>query len=342
LVSAAGALLGPCAKTGIAAPEKPWLLNCIRSIRNPWLAWWDRGGQAYAHSIENTQRYLLRQNEGDTKLAIKQINDVIASCPGNVVVNFDAGNAAEARSVAELCLQSKVFFVTQFNKPDDLHPWTYNPYYVAHIRNDDFKFGQKTGEILVDAIGRQGSVVALEGRNADRAAQERFRGFQDILRKTGRVQLLDHQDANWAASSAFDITRWLFARFGKRINGIWAANDSMAIGAIEALRSRSLQGVLPVTGMDVEDDAISALRAGELTASLIVDSFWCGGMGLALAYQAATGQLNPITLKPDKREFSSVFRVVTKSNLDRFLTYRDSGAALNWSDPYDPKNWEAL
>jgi ribose transport system substrate-binding protein len=342
LAGAATAMIYPYTLNNTFAAEKPWLLNSIRSDHNPWLAWWNRGGKAYAHSINNDDRYLLKQNEGDTKLAIRQIKDAISDYSGNIVVNFDAGSPMETQAVAEICNQSQVYFVTHFNKPPDLHPSTYNPYYVAHIWNDDFQFGRRTAEVLMEAIERRGSIVALEGRSIDRAARERYRGLQEVLQKNRRVQLLDHQDANWEASSAFDITRWLLARFGKRISGIWAANDSMAIGAIEALRTRSLAGALPVTGMDVEDDAIAALKAGEMTVSLIVDSFWCGGIGLALAYQASTGQLDPTAL-PFDRELSSVFHVVTKTNVDRFITYRESPKGLpKWENAYDPRNWDPL
>jgi ribose transport system substrate-binding protein len=334
-------LLGASAaltKRSFASPEKPWLLNCVRSTHNAWLAWWNKGGQVYARSIDNSQRYILLQNEGDISIAIKQIKDAAAERARNLVVNFDAGSANDALALAQTCIQLKIYFVTQFNKAEDVHPWAYDPYYVAHIWNDDFQFGQKTAEILVEAIGHRGSIVALEGRSIDRAARERFRGLQSVLAKNPQVQLLDHVDASWEASTAFDLMRWSLARFGEKISGVWSANDSMAIGAIEALRTRGLAGVLPVTGMDVEDEAIASLRSGELTASLIVDPFWCGGMGLSLAYQAAIGKINSKSLAPEMRELSSLFHIVTKANVEKFLAYRESpGASLNWSSPYAPR-----
>jgi ribose transport system substrate-binding protein len=335
LVSAASILTS----AAIAAEEKPWLLNITSSTRNAWVAWWIRGGQAYARSIENSQRYLLRESEGAADTALKQVTTAVDDYSGKLILNFDSPGADATRDLANICKDKKVFFVTQFNKPDDLHPWGFDPYYVAHIWNDDYQFGRRTAEVLLETIEHRGSIVALKGRNVDRAARERFRGLQDVLAGTPRVQLLDHQDANWAASSAFDITRWLLARFGAKIRGIWAANDSMAIGAIEALRTRGLAGALPVTGMDVEEDAIAALRSGELTASLIVDSFWCGGIGLSLAYQAAMGTIDPTRLVQDKRELSSQFYVVTKANVEKFVTYRRSSQILrNWSDPDASRN----
>jgi ribose transport system substrate-binding protein len=343
LFGAAGALtiLFPAFESPVS--DKPWLVNSIRSTRNPWLAWWDRGGQAYARAIDNSSRYLLQQSEGKQNVAAEKVQKIIADSSSNVVINFDAASPKEAQSIVDICKDAKVYFVTQFNKPDGIHPWTYDPYYVAHVWNDDFQFGRETAKILVEAIGHEGSIVALEGRNADGSARERFKGLQDVLAVNRHVNLLDHQDANWAASSAFHITRWLLARFGKQINGFWAANDSMALGAIEALRIHRLAGVLPVTGMDADEDALKAIRLGELTASLVVDSFWCGGIGLSLAYQAKIGRIDPKALTPDRREFASLYRVVTKANIDRFVTYRDTATpVLNWLDPYDPKNREII
>ncbi len=85
---------------------------------------------------------------------------------------------------------------------------------------------------------------------------------------------------------------WL-TRFGDEIKGIWAANDDMGVGALEALRAEGLAGKVPVTGIDGIKLAVEAIIAGEFAGTVSWDPFWQGGMGLSIGYHAKTGKFDP-------------------------------------------------
>ena len=121
---------------------------------------------------------------------------------------------------------------------------------------------------------------------------------------------------------------WL-TRYGDEIKGVWAANDSMGIGALEALRQEGKAGVVPVTGIDGTEAALSAIEAGEMAGTVAWDPMWTGGMGLSLCHAAATGMIDIASEPPEHREFYGTGIVVTPANVADF---RNRDASFDFND----------
>ena len=108
------------------------------------------------------------------------------------------------------------------------------------------------------------------------------------------VKLLDFQVANWTATEALEKTNAWLTQFGDKIGGIWAANDDMALAAVEALRADGRAGKVPVTGIDGIQLAVEAILKGEMAGTVAWDPFWQGGMGLSIGYHAKTGEVRSV------------------------------------------------
>ncbi len=153
------------------------------------------------------------------------------------------------------------------------------------------KSGSAIAEALFKAMGGKGGIVALGGIISTTAAIERKKGLDQALAAHPDVKLLDFQVANFKSTEAYDLTSSLLTRFGDQIKGIWAANDDMGTGALEALRGEGLAGKVPVVGIDGIKAAIDAVKSGEYAATITSDPFWQGGMGLSIGYHAYTKSL---------------------------------------------------
>ena len=165
---------------------------------------------------------------------------------------------------------------------------------------DGIDSGYKTGKALFEAMGGKGGVVAIQGRLANSIAIARYKGFEKALKEYPEVKLLDARPANWSRQEAMQTTEsWLVAN--PDLKGVWAANDEMALGAIEALRAMDKAGQVPATGIDATGDAVAAVIAGEMACTISPDPYWQAGMSLSFAYHAYTGQLNPAELPREKR-----------------------------------------
>lgn len=112
-----------------------------------------------------------------------------------------------------------------------------------------------------------GEYAELLGRESDTNAQVRTKGFHAVLDKYSNLVRVAAQSANWSQSEAFQKTETILQAHGN-IRGIIAGNDTMALGAVAAVKSAARSGIV-VTGFDGSPDAVAAIRTGQLRATTL-------------------------------------------------------------------------
>jgi ribose transport system substrate-binding protein len=300
----------------------------MRSLANPYHAAFAKGGENFAKSID--AKYETLVTEGNSEKGVADIKALLQRTGGKLILNVDPNDSPDARVIVEECQKAGAYVVTQWNKPADLHPWDHNPNYVAHMSFDGVPNAKAIANALFAAFGGEGGVVALGGILSNVPAIERKLGLDMAIKESnGKVTLLDFQPADWNEQKAFDITQAWVTRFGDKVKGVFAANDGMGMGALEALRQNGLAGKVPVVGLDGIAEAIKATEAGEFAGTVAWDPLWTGGMGLAIPYAVATGKLDIAKEPQAHREFYGTGIVVTKANVAAF----EKGAApLDFND----------
>jgi ribose transport system substrate-binding protein len=300
----------------VLAQDTVTVVNSIRSLKNPYHGTWNLGGRIFAESIG--ANYVTLLTEGDSQKGLADINALLARTNGNMVLNVDPNQSPDATPIVRACIDAGAYVVTQWNKPDDLHPWDFNPYYISHISFTGLLSGQDTGEALFAAMGGSGGIVALGGLAANVPAIERKQGLDNALAAHPEVELLDFQVADWDTGKALDITNTWLTRFGDEIKGIWAANDSMGFGALSALEAAGLAGTVPVTGIDGTAQAVQNVLDGKFAATVAHDPFWQGGMGLSIGYHAKIGAFDPAAEPEEHREFYARSLLINSENAEEY------------------------
>ena len=117
--------------------------------------------------------------------------------------------------------------------------------FVAFVGADDYSIGLATARGLLKAIGGKGNVVILEGVKGSLTNTDRVRGFNDALKESPGVKLLGSQPANYQRLQALQVMENLMQSF-PAIDGVLAANDPMAVGAIEALEGANRKALVGV------------------------------------------------------------------------------------------------
>ena len=185
----------------------------------------------------------------------------------------------------------------------------------------------------MDAIGGEGGIVALQGKLDVDPAQKRFAGLLEVLKGNPNVTLLDDQTANWDRTKAFPIVETWLAKYGDQIKGVWAANDDMAFGALEALRAAGLVGTIPVVGVDGIPEAVASVQKGEMVATVSSDGYYQGSIGLAMGVCVLTGEVAlPKDWRKEDREFYLRLVLITKENAAKYLSEPDASdyVANDW------------
>jgi erythritol transport system substrate-binding protein len=136
----------------------------------------------------------------------------------------------------------------------------------AQIIADNRQGSAIVAQSFLDAIGPDGGAyVELLGKESDTNAQVRTAGFHSVLDKQRNLMRVAAQSANWSQSEAFQKTETMLQAHPD-IRGIIAGNDTMALGALAAVKSAGRK-VIIITGLDGSPDAVSAIRAGEMRAT---------------------------------------------------------------------------
>lgn len=118
------------------------------------------------------------------------------------------------------------------------------------------------------ALGPEGGEYAeLLGRESDTNARVRTEGFHAVLDSNPKLVRVSAQSANWSQSEAFEKTETILQSH-QGIRGIIAGNDTMALGAVAAVKSSGHTGII-ITGFDGSPDAIAAIQAGEMRATTL-------------------------------------------------------------------------
>ncbi len=161
--------------------------------------------------------------------------------------------------------------------------------FVSHIASDNVAGGMVAGKFLCEALGGQGKAVELEGIAGTSAARDRGLGFNDYMSKEcSGVEIVARQTANFNRAEGLTVFENIL-QAQPEINGTFAHNDEMILGAIEAAEAAGRGGIVFV-GFDAVDDAVAAVDAGRLAATIAQQPSEMGRLGVESALVYLAGQ----------------------------------------------------
>ena len=182
---------------------------------------------------------------------------------------------------------------------------------VAFIGTDDYSIALETARTLLKAIGGKGNVVVLEGPETIPTAAGRLRGFKDALKEFPEVKVVLSKNAMYARPAALDLLKaMLKLNPPPQIDGILAANDAMAFGAIEAFKDAKKKLPL-IVGINASKEAVDFIKSGEMLASGDYNGLIEGCLGAEIAIRTLRKQ-------PVPKEVMAKTAVVEKSNYEPY------------------------
>jgi erythritol transport system substrate-binding protein len=183
---------------------------------------------------------------------------------------------------------------------------------TAQIVSNNSQGAGLGGQEFVKALGGKGRYVELLGKESDTNAGVRSKGYKDVLSQYPDLHEVAKQSANWDQQEAFTKMETIIQR-NRNIDGVIAGNDTMALGAVAALKSAGLTKKVKVVGFDGSPDAISAIKKGQMAATVLQPA--------ALIARTAVEQADQYikTGKASKSEKQSIDCVlVNKENASQF------------------------
>ena len=279
-----------------SAEGETWYLGIlVHSLDNEFWAQEANGGILFADSKDDVE-YQVLITDGDDNKEIQAIKDFIAQYGDHAFFVADPASKANTANIVEVCEEAGCHVTILWHHADGLEPADFESF-VAHMSPDDFVAGYNTAKTLFDLMGGEGKVCALYGNQGEDSAANRYAGFQAALEEYPNIEMLDMQVASWSQDQAMSFTQTWLATY-EDIDAIWSANDTMGLGAIEALKLEGKNGEILVNGCDGIAAAYEAIEAGDMACTIANNGYLLMGYGAAYAYEVATGAVeafeNPV------------------------------------------------
>lgn len=183
---------------------------------------------------------------------------------------------------------------------------------VAHMGFNAIHSGNIAGEYLVDVLKGKGKIVEIMGIMGTNVAQDRSKGFNEIVDKTEGFEVVATQSANFDRAEAMKVMENIL-QANAEIDGVYAANDEMVLGALEAIEAAGRLDEIVLIGCDAIDPSLEAIRGDKLEATIAEPPFFLGKNAVLMGLDYLNGEEIEENIILDST-------LVTKDNVDDIVT----------------------
>ena len=194
--------------------------------------------------------------------------------------------------------------------------------FVAFVGASDYELGLVTARHLYKTMGGKGNVVILDGVKGSVVSADRARGFADAQKEFPQIKVLASQPGNFQRLQGLQVMENLMQTH-PQIDGVVAANDAMAAGAIEALEGANRKAL--VVGINGTKEAVDAIKAGKMLASGDYNGFLQGCVGVMVA-------VRELRKLPVPKEVVFKASVIDSSNYQAADVPADKRSCPKWED----------
>ncbi len=188
--------------------------------------------------------------------------------------------------------------------------------YVTYLGSDFQEEGRKAARKMILLTGGRANIVELQGNKDSAPTTGRFLGFRESLRGYSNMKIIDTQYGDFTKARGKEVMADFLNKYGNTITALFAHNDDMALGAIEAIEAYGLRpGVdIKIVSVDATKDALQAILDGKLNVSVECNPL-LGRQFFDLALKVVNGE-------PVAKRIPSIETIFDISNAAEFINRR--------------------
>jgi ribose transport system substrate-binding protein len=271
----------------------PWRVNQTSNVRDYW-----------AENLTDEMDMVFTDGRNRPDKQVADVEDLLAR--GVECLILTPVQAEPLTPIVEQAMEAGVTVITldrEVNTPVTLH-----------IGADNKLIGRMAAQYIAETLlnGEGGNVIEIQGTLGASATTDRHDDFiAELEANYPEVQVIASQTADYERADALTYMEDMIQRFGPgEFTVVYAHNDEMALGAIEALKAADrLEGVF-VVGIDGQNEAIDAIAAGEMTATITYPNG--GAEGVEYAFKIMSGEE-----VPDRLVLDSI--LIDPSNVEEWI-----------------------
>ncbi len=274
LTTVASALIMSLAVSG-SALAKETIALAISTLDNPFFVTLKDGAQKEADKLGYNLVVLDSQNDPAKELA--NVEDLLVRGAKVLMIN-----PTDSEAVTNAVMRANKQGVPVIT----LDRGAAKGEVISHIASDNVAGGKLAGDFIAEKLGKGAKVIQLEGIAGTSAARERGEGFSQAVAAQG-LTVLSSQPADFDRTKGLNVMENLLAS-NAAVQAVFAQNDEMALGALRALQAAKKEVL--VVGFDGTDDAVRAVKAGKLGATIAQQPEKIGELGVITADKVLKGE----------------------------------------------------
>lgn len=181
---------------------------------------------------------------------------------------------------------------------------------LTYVGTDNREGGRLAGHFLARTVPEGGKVALVRGIPGVSSQDHRVEGFLEVLDKYPSLTLVANQSGDSERSRAMAVIEDILSANSK-LDAVFATNDEMALGVLEAIAAREREDDIAVIGFDAGQEALRALEEGRLKAVVAQNPSLMGRLSVEVALKALEGE-------PIQAKYDSGTMLVTQENLNQF------------------------
>lgn len=273
----------------------------MNTLNNPFFVDVKNGAEKAAK--DNNIELVVADAQNQPSKQQKDIEDLLQKKPDLLIIDPADSDAVVAGIESANEKKIPVITIDRASKGGDV---------VSHIGFDAIHSGNIAGDYLAKALNGKGKIVEIMGIMGTNVAQDRSKGFNEAMAKNPNMKVVAKQTANFDRAEAMKVMENIL-QANKEIDGVYAANDEMALGALEAIEAAGRLEKITLIGCDAIDPAIAAIKAGKQEATIAEPPFFLGKNAVLAGIKVIKGE------KVEKKVILDS-TLVTKDNVDQVKT----------------------
>lgn len=164
--------------------------------------------------------------------------------------------------------------------------------FATFIGSDNIDGGRNAAKYIVEKLNGNGYVAILEGIPGHETGDARLQGFREVISGYKGIEIVATQTANWERDQGFNVFQNIL-QANPKVQAVFACNDMMALGAIEAISASQKKNKIIVVGFDAINDSREAILSGLMDASIAQHPEEMGKLSVEYAHKVIAGESIP-------------------------------------------------
>jgi ABC-type sugar transport system substrate-binding protein len=281
----------------------------VKTLSNEYWQTMERGYQDAAAEKGVTIDVLSVPTEQDTEQQLNQLQTALAQGYDAIMVSpITPANLIPALVAAN---QAGIPIINVDERVDPAAAEAAGAKLTSVIASDNRDAGARAAQYMIDNIPDGGKVAIIEGKAGNQSGLDRKEGFQEAIEAAGNFEIVASQPADWDQQRALDAATNIL-QANPDLVGFYAANDTMALGVVEAARAAGKLDQAVIIGTDAIPAALAAVQAGDMEGTVAQFPAEEARIATSLAILALQGH-------PVEGFIPSPIELITKDNVAEML-----------------------